>query len=127
MLFFFTLYYKICLQKGGDCMLELYTNIKKERLAHGWTQTELSTKMGYSDKSMIAKIENGKVDLSQSKIVAFSKVFGCTPGALMGWTDEIEVSDPNEEYVMRAKAYYNKYLSATAKTRKIVDQLLDED
>lgn len=68
-------------------MLELYTNIKKRRKELGLTQTDLALKLGYADKSMIAKIESGKVDLAQSKIVAFADVLETTPAYLMGWED----------------------------------------
>ena len=68
-------------------MLDLYKRIKSERMDKGWTQSELARRMGYSDKSMIAKIENGKVDLPQSKIEAFAEIFGCTVSYLMGWED----------------------------------------
>ena len=37
---------------------------------------------------MITKIESGKVDISQKKIVAFAKALSTTPSYLMGWTDE---------------------------------------
>ena len=53
-------------------MLQLYKNIKKRRLELQLTQTDLATKLGYADKSMIAKIEKGLVDLPQSKILAFA-------------------------------------------------------
>lgn len=69
-------------------MLELYINIKNERLKNGWNQTELAKRVGYSDKSMIAKIEAGKVDLPQTKIRAFANVFGVTESYLMGWDEE---------------------------------------
>lgn len=69
-------------------MLELYKNIKNERIKKGWTQTDLAKKVGYSDKSMIAKIEAGKVDLPQTKIRAFAEVFNCTESSLMGWESE---------------------------------------
>ena len=49
------------------------------------TQEELARKAGYTDRSMIAKIEKGQVDLSQSKIKQFADIFGVTPGHLMGW------------------------------------------
>lgn len=65
-------------------MLQLYTNIKSRRLELDMTQSELAQKMGYADKSMIAKIEKGAVDLPQSKIIAFAKVLQTTPGELMG-------------------------------------------
>ena len=72
-------------------MLDLYTNIKNERIKNGWTQTELALKVGYSDKSMIAKIEAGKVDLPQTKIRTFAEVFHCTESYLMGWDEEDDV------------------------------------
>lgn len=66
-------------------MLQLYLNIKSRRLDLGMTQTDLAKKMGYADKSMIAKIEKGTVDLPQSKIIAFADALETTPGELMGW------------------------------------------
>lgn len=68
-------------------MLELYKNIRDRRIALNMTQAELAQKMGYADKSMIAKIEKGQVDLPQSKIVAFAKALGVLPRDLMGWSD----------------------------------------
>lgn len=69
-------------------MLELYENIKKERKKLKLTQTELAKRLGYADKSMIAKIEKGQVDLSQSKIIAFAEALETTPGNLMGWEED---------------------------------------
>jgi transcriptional regulator with XRE-family HTH domain len=69
-------------------MLDLYKNIRNKRQELGLTQTELAHKLGYSDKSMIAKIEGGKVDLSQSKILAFADVLHTSASTLMGWEDE---------------------------------------
>lgn len=68
-------------------MLELYKNIKKQRQQLNLTQTELAQKLGYADKSMIAKIEKGQVDLPQSKIIAFADALETTPGLLMGWSE----------------------------------------
>lgn len=70
-------------------MLKIYENIKLLRLNHGMTQQELAEAIGYSGgKSMISKIESGKIDLSQSKIKQFADLFGVTPGDLLGWDDE---------------------------------------
>lgn len=80
--FIYTLCYYI--DTGGENMLQLYTNIKKRRLDLDMTQSDLAQKMGYADKSMIAKIEKGTVDLPQSKIIAFAEVLQTTPGELMG-------------------------------------------
>lgn len=65
-------------------MLQLYKNIKQRRTDLHLTQSELAKKMGYADKSMIAKIEKGLIDLPQSKIVAFAEALDTTPAQLMG-------------------------------------------
>ena len=84
-------------------MLELYENIRKLRKLNNWTQEELAVRMGYTDRSMIAKIESGKVDIAQSKILEFAKVFGVDAGDLMGsdgTTDnEIEQTARNKKFV----------------------------
>lgn len=69
-------------------MLDLYKNIRNKRQELGLTQTELAHRLGYSDKSMIAKIESGRVDLSQSKILAFADALHTSASVLMGWEDE---------------------------------------
>ena len=78
-------------------MMKLYENIKKRRLELHMSQQTLAELTGYADKSMIAKIEKGQVDLPQSKLEIFAKVLGVKPGELLGTTEE----DPNitqEEY-----------------------------
>ena len=66
----------------------LYDRIRELRIANGMSQDDLAKAMGYKDRSMITKIESGKVDISQKKIMAFARVLGTTPSYLMGWTDE---------------------------------------
>ncbi len=77
----------------------LYDNIRKRRKELGMTQSQLAAKMHYADKSMIAKIEKGIVDLPQSKIASFARILETTPAKLMGWTDSEEVPFQNEHYV----------------------------
>lgn len=69
-------------------MLDLYANIKNRRLALGMSQEDLAQKVGYADRTSIAKIEAGKVDISQSKIMAFAAALHVTASELMGWKDE---------------------------------------
>ena len=64
-------------------METMYDRIKKLRNSLGWSQEELAKKVGYADKTSIAKIEAGKVDLPQSKIVAFSRALSTTTSYLM--------------------------------------------
>lgn len=66
-------------------MLQLYKNIKIMRKSAGLTQEELARLTGYTDRSSIAKVEKGEIDLSQSKIEQFADALGTTPSYLMGW------------------------------------------
>lgn len=43
------------------------------------SQTTLAERVGYKDKTSIAKIEAGKVDLPQSKIIALANALGTVP------------------------------------------------
>jgi len=71
--------------------MKLYENIKELRIERHWSQQDLAEKVGYTDRSSIAKIESGQVDLSRSKIVLFAKVFGVEPSDLMGIDDPAEL------------------------------------
>ncbi len=88
---YFPPYGIISLLKEVKDMLQLYHNIKNRRLKLGLTQSELAKKLGYSDKSMIAKIEKGAVDLPQSKIIAFAEALNVSPSDLMGWDTDDDV------------------------------------
>ena len=72
--------------------MNLYKNIKKYRIKKGLNQTELAELMGYSEKSMISKIENGKVDMPISQIMKCADALGVAPDALMGF----EISEAYE-------------------------------
>ena len=69
--------------------MTIYERIRQLRISQNMSQTDLAFKMGYKDGSMITKIESGKVDISQKKIIAFANALGTTPGYLMGWTEEV--------------------------------------
>lgn len=87
-------------------MLQLYTNIKAKRLELNITQSELAKRMGYADKSMIAKIEKGAVDLPQSKIIAFAEALQTTPGELMGLVEnETEIPILKNVYPIKLKRF----------------------
>ena len=77
-------------------------NIKRLRISKGYSQDELAKLIGYTDRSSIAKIENGGVDLPESKIAAFAKVFGVSPAELMGFTAEYT---PVEKATLRIPVY----------------------
>ena len=62
--------------------------IKQRRTELGWSQRDLAERMGYNNNSTIARIENGKVDIPQSRIVKFAEILNTSIAYLMGWEDE---------------------------------------
>lgn len=84
-------------------MEQLYENIRKLRTEKGISQDELARLTGYKDRSSITKIESGKVDLAQSKIMLFAKVLGTTPADLMGLTTTSNDSLPPEAIKLETK------------------------
>lgn len=62
--------------------------IKFRREELGISQRELAEKLGYKNNSTLSGIESGKVDLTQSRIVAIAKALGVTPSWLIGWEEE---------------------------------------
>lgn len=69
-------------------MLDLYKNIKKYRNQNEMSQLELARKTGYNDRSSIAKIESGVVDLPLEKVELFAKALGVSSAVLLGWEEE---------------------------------------
>ena len=62
--------------------------IKARRLEMELSQRELAARLGYNDHTTLTRIEAGKVDLTQSRVLKFAEVLGVTPGYLMGWEEE---------------------------------------
>lgn len=71
-------------------MLDLYINIRNRRKELGMSQEELARKTGYTSRSTIARIENGEIDIPQSKIKAFAEALKTTPSDLMGLEGTVE-------------------------------------
>ena len=65
----------------------LYERIKSRREELGLSQEELAHRIGYKDRSSIAKIESGVNDITQSKIKAIADALDTTPSYLVGWEE----------------------------------------
>ena len=76
--------------------MTLYERIRQLRIDAGMSQEDLAHALGYKDRSMITKIESGKVDISQKKIISFARALNTTPSYLMGWTDEKPPEPPDD-------------------------------
>lgn len=107
-------------------MLELYKNIKKYRLERDMSQTVLADLTGYTDRSSIAKIEAGEVDLTLQKILTFAKALRVSPGDLMGDVLEYKKNDikPLENSEPEEIELLNAYNNATESTKHAVRLIL---
>lgn len=91
-----------------DLQSRIGLKIKGLRENKHLSQTQLALLVGYKDKTAIAKVEAGKVDLPQSKILAFSKALDVTPADLLD--DKIEKIEIHNDIKSsgRILQYYNK-------------------
>ena len=95
---------------------KLYENIRNRRIELGLTQDELAKKVGYSDRSMIAKIESGIVDISKNKIMQFAQALDTTSYHLMGLeSDQMPFYSENKSI--------NSFSKNTLKIIDLVNQL----
>ena len=98
-------------------------NIAVRRKELGMTQEELAKKMGYKSKSTINKIELGKNDIPQSKIVKFAEVLNTTPTQLMGWEKVQKNNDIITDVVIRMRKD-SDFLSAVETLHGLDDEKL---
>lgn len=71
--------------------MEWFERIKMLRKQKGWSQDTLAQKAGYTDRSMISKIEKGCVDLQRSQLIKFAEVLGTTASELIGESSSGEI------------------------------------
>lgn len=88
--------------------MTLYDRIRYARQKANLTQDELAQKLGYRDRSTIAKIESGKVDIPHSKVYSFADALNIPSEYLFGfeekhWEDDI-VEDFTNAHSMDEKA-----------------------
>lgn len=80
-------------------MADIGKRIKEKRESLGMTQEELAAKLGYKNKSSIAKIETGTNDIVQSKVVEFANILDTSVAYLMGW-ESIPKNSPKKGVVI---------------------------
>ena len=98
--------------------------IKSRRIVLNWSQRGLACKKGYTNNSTIVKIEQGKVDVSQTKIVQFSKVLGVTIAYLMGWEEEQKKNDIQADIILRMRTD-DKFMSAVESLYQLDSEKLE--
>lgn len=61
--------------------------LKKLRESRGMYQDQLSTLLGYKDRTMISKFENGVHKAPYSTLVKLASIFNVSPNYLLGYDD----------------------------------------
>lgn len=84
--------------------MEWFERIKMLRKQKGWSQDTLAQRAGYTDRSMISKIEKGGVDLQRSQLIKFAEIFDVSPSWLLGSVEEQQEEDDGlEELIAKYK------------------------
>lgn len=110
--------------------MDLAAKVKQRREQLGWSQEQLAEKMGYSSRSSINKIENGR-PCSQKIIARLAESLGVSIPYLMGWEDEMRkdpvgVAERHFEILMDEDfvGLFDEYHRLDAKKKKIVKDLV---
>ena len=67
--------------------MDLANRVRIRREELGWSQEDLALKMGYSSRTSVNKIENGR-PCSQKIIARLAEALGVGIPYLMGWVEE---------------------------------------
>ena len=100
-------------------MNKLGSNIKAFRKQLGMTQTELGEKTGYK-KAMISKIEQGKQNITQDKLMEFAYHLHTTPTQLINWNGEDDIRLTGEE-----KEIIQAYRKKPEEIKTVIKRILD--
>lgn len=72
--------------------MDVHKNIKMFREKEGWTLEELGKKIG-TTKQTIKRYEDGDIkNIPYDTIIELAKCFKVSPGCLMGWEEENDIS-----------------------------------
>ncbi|MBR6826274.1 MAG: helix-turn-helix transcriptional regulator [Oscillospiraceae bacterium] len=90
-------------------MPEPKDRIRERREALGLSQLELALKLGYTDRSTIAKLEAGVNNLNAKKLVRFAEALQTTVPYLMGLEDDYYDydKDPDDRRLEIPETVYN--------------------
>lgn len=77
-------------------MTETYgSRIRRLREKYGISQEEVAEAAGYTNRSTIAKIEKGAMEIPLSKVEAIAAVLHTTPAELLGFGDPVAKQNPD--------------------------------
>lgn len=97
--------------------------MKNRREELGMTQTELALKVGYKDKSTIAKIEAGTRDFPAAKVRVFAKALQFRPADLL--PEDEDLADLGNRLTPDEYALLVAFRSAPAELKRATLRLLE--
>ena len=88
-------------------ILDIGKRIKLLRTQCKMSQNELATKMGYTSRTTISKIESGNIKITTEDVVKFAEALHTSVPYLMGWNNienqfPIVISSPNTKELQDA-------------------------
>lgn len=91
--------------------------IRERRIELGLTQKQLAKLVGYTSHTTVAKVERGLVDLSQSKIAAFTDALQVDAGYLVWGKEATQTDASTDEWreELRSNPDLRMLLSASSK------------
>lgn len=99
--------------------------IKNRRIELGLTQLEVAKRLGLTSKAAVSKIESQGDDVSLKNVKKFGEALGCSIAYLMGWEDEKEQSDKDDEFLSKEDAeFITLYRQLSDEQKKLVDNML---
>ena len=117
--------YGIMYMKEGDVMSTIGKRILQRRIELNMSQEELALKIGYKDRSSIAKIESGERDIRQRKVIDLANALDTTPQWLMGYEENATSSIDAKDRIDRI--IENRDLLQISELEKIAHQLPEKD
>lgn len=104
-------------------MVTVGEKIRLRREELGMSQEELAAKMGYSNRSTIARIENGGNNVNQKKLIAFAKALDCSAGWFLDdnnfrWSEFLNNLIENRDTFYDIEYYLDKAKSEIKKIKE---------
>lgn len=109
--------------------MTIYDRIKALRISKGMSQEELGKRCGYEGRSMISRVESGRVDIPLSKVDVFAKALGVSPAYLAGYEDnqyELDCSMLNLEGQEKVQEYISDLVDSGKYKKHNTDSMVEE-
>lgn len=107
--------------------MNIYDRIKMLRKSIGMSQEELAHKCGYSEKSMISRIEAGSIDLPFSKVEVFATALDVDAAFLAGFSEDQQLRDRALLYSDLIDKASHLDSEDSARIAERIDMLLESD